>query len=370
MKRFVIRGINELGERVYDYLRSQGYEVVAASDNDPVLIGRKWHDVVVYSPNQILEIAKDKGFDGIVFALRNKWIKEITDSFKNQEWLDGYMIPTYCAKFHDRLERECFYKIDFSRPRLKQFDVNIVDHCNMKCKGCLRYSNLVDEPAYADFDGMIRDWKQIKRLFWGVERVKLMGGEPMLNPNLCDFIREARSAFPDADVMVTTNALLINENCHKLFETMKENNVFFDISLYQPLEKKIDRIKDILDSNGVWYEINSTKGNFYKIRSAEPRYNPEEMYEACQAKNCHHLREGKISVCSAPQYAHYMNERYGTKMPTNAGVYDIYDSGIDSWELDDRLSHSFENCRYCAPPVEFKWERADSKTAKMSDWFV
>jgi hypothetical protein len=93
------------------------------------------------------------------------------------------------------------------------------------------------------------------------------------------------------------------------------------------------------------------------------------MYEACQAKNCHHLREGKLSVCSAPQYAHYMNERYGVNMPTEDGVFDIYDD-IDPWELDNKLSHSFESCRYCAPPVEFEWDRADFKTAKMEDWFV
>lgn len=113
-----------------------------------------------------------------------------------------------------------------------------------------------------------------------------------------------------------------------------------------------------------------TQGKLYKIRSANPDYDPDEMYEVCQAKNCHHLREGKISVCSAPQYAHYMNDRYGTNMPTDDGIYDIYNLEMDSWELDERLSRSFESCRYCAPPVEFKWDRADSKTAQMSDWFV
>lgn len=104
--------------------------------------------------------------------------------------------------------------------------------------------------------------------------------------------------------------------------------------------------------------------------SKTPDYDADKMYDACMAKNCHHLREGKISVCSRPQYAHIINERYGVSLPTDSGVWDIYDENIDAWELDEKLSSSFEACKYCAPPVSYEWGRADDKTAKYEDWFV
>ncbi len=369
MSKFAIRGLNDLGEKVFDYLTRKGHEIVAVSDANPQMIGGKWHGLNVVSPEELLQMAESKEYDSIFFALRNRWIKDVVESFKGREHLNGFMIPTHRSKFSERLEDDSFVRVDFTRPRLKQFDVNVVDHCNMKCKGCLRYSNLVDEPFFADYDRMIKDWERISELFWGVERVKIMGGEPMLSPDLCDYVCEARRLFPDADIMVTTNALLINDSCQRLYQTMIENGVFFDVSLYKPVEDNIERLLEVLDRSGVWYELNYSKGNFYKIRSATPDYDPDEMYESCQAKNCHHLREGKLSVCSAPQYAHYMNERFGVNMPTEDGVFDIYDD-VDPWELDSKLSRSFESCRYCAPPVEFKWDRADSKTAQMSDWFV
>lgn len=371
MNKIAIWGIKESGEKTYSYFcNSKGYELVAAADANTDLCGMSWNGVEVVTPDILVEMARNKMFDIIVFAFRNRWVKEVAARLCNYNNLKGYMIPTHISKFQSQFDDNSFVEIDFSKPRLKQFDVNIVDHCNMKCKGCLRYSNLVESPYFANFNEMIRDWKRIKELFWGVERLKIMGGEPMLSPDLCAYIQEARAIFPDADIMVTTNALLINDSQKELFRTMKENGVFFDISLYRPVEAHEDRLVDVLEQNGVWYELNHTKGNFYKIRSETPSYDPDKMYDACTAKDCHHLREGKISVCSAPLYAHYMNERYGTILPTEDGVYNIYKLDMDAWELDSKLSHSFESCKYCAPPVEYRWDRADSKTAKMSDWFV
>lgn len=371
MKRIAIWGCLDSGEKTYAYFKDkEEYEIVIIADKEEKRHGTYWHGIKVIDPNELVTKAHNNEFDIVVFAFRNAWVKEAAMSFRDCENLVGYMIPTHVSKFQSKYDEKSFVKMDFLLPRLKQFDVNLVDHCNMKCKGCLRYSNIIDKPFFADFKKMIQDWNRIKELFWGVERLKLMGGEPMLSPDLCAYIREARRIFPDADIMVTTNALLINDNCQELYKVMQENGVFFDVSLYKPVEENIDRLRDILKRNGVWYELNHSKGDFYKIRSATPDYDPDKMYDACQAKNCHHLREGKLSVCSAPQYAHIMNERYGTHLPIQDGVFDIYDLDLDSWDLDYQLSHSFESCRYCAPPVRFKWDRADSKTATIDDWFV
>ena len=89
----------------------------------------------------------------------------------------------------------------------------------------------------------------------------------MLSPDLCSYIKEARRIFPDADIMVTTNALLVNKNCKELFKVMRENYIFFDISLYAPMDGTIHNVEDVLQSEGVWYFVNHSKGNFYKVMS-------------------------------------------------------------------------------------------------------
>lgn len=371
MKRYLIWGCKECGEKVFNLLDRENEEVVAFVDSDKEKQGKVFCGNIIISPEEAVQKAKNKDCDAIVFAFVNFHQRNATRVFKDLD-VEGYVVPTHIQKFRQTFDSvdECLIKIDLNKPRMKQFDVNLVDHCNLKCKGCLRFSNLVNKPFYADYDQMIKDWKRIKELFWGVERIKLMGGEPLLNPDLCKYIEAARRIFPDADIMVTTNALLINENCKELFEAMKRNNCFFDISLYEPMSKRIVGVERILTENKVWYTVNDSKGDFYKVMSKTPDYDADKMYEACVAKNCHHLRQGKISVCSRPQYAHIINERYGVSLPTDCGVWDIYDESINAWELDKKLSSSFEACRYCAPPVSYEWGRADDKTAKYEDWFV
>lgn len=371
--RVAIWGAAECGKKVLDLLKRQKEtEIVAVADKAAAKQEKDWEGYKVCAPECLIEMVENKEIDSIVFAFLNRYFKEATALFKDCVDVNAYIVPSHVQRFMDRFEsmEDCLVKIDLSKPRLRQFDVNLVDHCNMKCKGCLRFSNLVTEPFFADFDRMIRDWERIKELFWGVERIKLMGGEPLLSPDIIRYVEEARRIFPDADIMITTNAILINERQTKLFDAMKKNNCFFDISLYAAMEKKEQTIRDILDQYGVWYQINYTKGDFYKVMSAEGKYDMEQAYADCTAKNCHHLREGKLSVCSRPQYVHIMNDRYGTRIPTWDGVWDIYDLHMDAWELDEKLSSPFEACKYCAPPESYQWARADCINAEMSDWFV
>ncbi|MBR3621802.1 MAG: radical SAM protein [Selenomonadaceae bacterium] len=372
MKRFAIWGTGFAAKKAYRLLKAEGFDVAFFADRDINRQGQTLFNLPIKSPEALLTAADNGEINAVVLAFRNVYFKETSALFKDYNDFELYVIPTYVQVFFDRYEsmEKCLIKVEHQKPRIKQFDVNLVDHCNMKCRGCLRLSNLVKEPFYADFNRMIKDFKRMKELFWGVERLKLMGGEPMLSPDLCDYIKEARRIFPDADIMVTTNALLINEDCKELFKAMRENYVFFDISLYPPMEKRIAYVEDVLQSEGVWYFINHSKGNFYKVMSSNPDYDMDEAYDKCTAKNCHHLRDGKLSTCSRPQYAHIMNERYGVDIPTWDGVWDIYNLNMDLWELDAKLSKGFEACKYCAPPHEFKWDRADDKTAEMGDWFV
>lgn len=362
-----------IGKKAYRLLKEQAdVQVVFFADRDEKKRQEKLFGLPIKSPEELLKAVDDGEINAVVLAFNNVYFKETSAVFRHCQDLELYVIPRYVQSFFTRYDsmEHCLIKVDHTKPRIKQFDVNLVDHCNMKCRGCLRLSNLVSEPFYADFGRMVKDWERMKELFWGVERLKLMGGEPMLSPDLCDYIRESRRIFPDADIMVTTNALLINENCKELFKVMRENYIFFDISLYSPMDDHIGKVEDVLQSEGVWYFINHSKGNFYKVMSTKPDYDMDEAYEKCTAKNCHHLREGRLSVCSRPQYVQIMNERYGTEIPTWDGVWDIYDLDMDAWELDAKLSKGFEACKYCSPPVEFKWSRADEKTAKMDDWFV
>ena len=256
MERIAVWGSGICGQKTIEWLQKDNKrQIVLVVDKNKECQGKSVCGHVIQSPEDIIQKAKNKEIDAVIFAFQNKYFKEATALFRNID-VKGYVVPRYIQKFQVNYDESCLVQVDMSKPRLKQFDVNLADHCNLKCKGCLRFSNLVETPMFSDYDSMIKDWKRIKELFWGVERLKLMGGEPLLNPELGKYIQAAREIFPDADIMVTTNALLINENCQELFKTMKKYQCYFDISLYEPMEKKSDELEELLNKYEVDIQVN------------------------------------------------------------------------------------------------------------------
>ena len=69
------------------------------------------------------------------------------------------------------------------------FNYCLVKHCNLKCIGCRMYSPLASE-WYADIDQYMEDLNELYRIGFRDNTVALgyFGGEPLLHPNIIDFI--------------------------------------------------------------------------------------------------------------------------------------------------------------------------------------
>ncbi|PKQ21426.1 MAG: hypothetical protein CVT65_18630, partial [Actinobacteria bacterium HGW-Actinobacteria-5] len=81
------------------------------------------------------------------------------------------------------------------KPVLYHFETHITDHCNLNCKGCSHFSSLCPS-AFADIDEFSADMHRMANLFSAVRQIILLGGEPLLHPELIAFLRVAREAFP------------------------------------------------------------------------------------------------------------------------------------------------------------------------------
>ena len=242
MKRIGIWGCGEAGHKVRRLIRREGMgTVVCFCDSDGKKLDSAKKPPVV-SADSFVKMASEGKLDTVIFAVGNSHLFDVTRQLRHVKNINAYMIPEsqYHKREYDNL-RSTLVEIDVTKPRLYMNQILINRHCNLKCKGCSVYSNLVDEPEFEDFEQICVDLERIKELFWGVHRFKILGGEPLLNPRLPDYVRMARSLFPDAIIMVTTNALLLatDHNFDNLFWEMKNNHCFFDISLYEPMFSKI-----------------------------------------------------------------------------------------------------------------------------------
>jgi len=92
--------------------------------------------------------------------------------------------------------------LDYTKPVLDYFEYHVAWHCNLNCKGCGHNSNLYTRPRFGDLEHFRRDMNRLTELFSNISKIRLMGGEPLLNPQLGEFITSARRAFPGAQIRV------------------------------------------------------------------------------------------------------------------------------------------------------------------------
>ena len=66
-------------------------------------------------------------------------------------------------------------------------DIYTSKHCNLKCRGCIRFSNIA-RPQFYDFEQFKIDIVKIKELNFQPQHITMSGGEPLTNPKTKYFI--------------------------------------------------------------------------------------------------------------------------------------------------------------------------------------
>lgn len=94
--------------------------------------------------------------------------------------------------------------------------VSVTDRCNLRCSYCMpeEHYNWLPRGELLTFEELGR----LARLFTdlGVGRLRLTGGEPLLRRNLAELIARLRTVAPSADLALTTNGVMLSEQCAAL----------------------------------------------------------------------------------------------------------------------------------------------------------
>jgi uncharacterized radical SAM superfamily Fe-S cluster-containing enzyme len=92
---------------------------------------------------------------------------------------------------------------------LESVDIYIAEHCNLGCYSCNHFSPIA-EPEFANLESVDRDLARLAELSSGnIGSIMLVGGEPLLNPELPEFMRIARQHFPKSRIQTITNGFLL-----------------------------------------------------------------------------------------------------------------------------------------------------------------
>lgn len=250
-------------------------------------------------------------------------------------------------------------------PYLPYLEYHVADHCNLNCKYCTHYSPLVLQPVYTEYDKFAADLRQLKKHIIDIGVIRILGGEPLLNPELGRFIELTRELYPASIITVVTNGMLLDRLEPGLIEVMKKNMAFFHISFYPPLKDKVQEIQKYLYEQEIPYTITSMITEFNKTQTMTPQEN-EDFFYSCFQASCTCLHEGKVAPCYAPFTTKYFNEAFGQELPVNEGV-DLYDDGLTFPVLKAELLIPMQRCSYCISGKACDWEII-GKNSTLQDW--
>lgn len=241
--------------------------------------------------------------------------------------------------------------------------------CNLKCRACSHFSNLAPTDLLADLAVFERDLRRLRELLPVIHMIRLLGGEPLLHPELEQFLRTARSCYPDADIRIVTNGLLLPKAPEALLSAVKALDAGIDLSLYPPTAHMRDQIDALLNDKGIRHRYTPPILEFRRRMNLAGQGDIERNFRTCVVGNqCHYLYNGKLSACPAPSVISIFNECYGTEIDGSADLLDLYDPALTGEAAAAFLRRPLDMCRFCAEPELLRWE--SGREPQISDWLV
>jgi hypothetical protein len=186
------------------------------------------------------------------------------------------------------------------RPAL---EINVVDHCNLRCANCDHFSHL----APTRFAVPAQVEKDLAALATAVtlRELQFLGGEPLLHPQLLEFLAIGRRANIAQQLVLVTNGTLLHKADPSLFKLIDG----MWISRYPGVSTAFDEqwLRDIAMDNGVWVWLKDTDA-FTQKQLNQPNDDDglvEYIYFSCletHIYSCHTIHEGRYYKCPASLY--------------------------------------------------------------------
>lgn len=253
------------------------------------------------------------------------------------------------------------------KSRLDYIETHIVDHCNLKCKSCAVYSPIAPE-KYENINDFENDFKELSKKI-DVACLRLMGGEPLLHPEIHQFLFISRKYFPFADIHIVTNGILLPNMNEIFWKACNENKIKIDISFYPPFiqhqQNYIHLIKEKQANIGF---INNSSEFFHAYFTKNYNNDIIKTHNSCWQNNCVNLRSGHLVTCAMACYSDYLNNYFNQNLPVERGI-NIHNSSGD--EIIDYLKNPVELCAYCdLDQRSRKVQSWDYSKKDVSEWII
>lgn len=138
--------------------------------------------------------------------------------------------------------------VDAHQREISYLRLSVTDRCNLRCKYCRIDDEFIPHAKVLRYEEMDRIVDLA--IGFGVRKIRLTGGEPLVRKGFIPFLTALRNRHPDIDLRMTTNGLLLSDHAELLKKLGVRVNLSLD-SLKRECFSKItgrDRLPAVLDS--------------------------------------------------------------------------------------------------------------------------
>ena len=249
---------------------------------------------------------------------------------------------------------------------IKYLEVHLTDHCNLNCKGCCHFSPLSPK-VFLTLEEFEKDAERLSKIIHQkLNRLIFLGGEPLLNKDIIEFFRIAKKYFPNTDIQVLTNGILLPKMDSSFWIVCRELDIQIDITMY-PINFDYSKVINKIKSESIRYFIyddgiveNKEFDKYCLDITASQNSELNFFHECIMAKDCAFLAHGRIYPCQIAHNVKIFNDFFELDFKqSNEDFIDIYKVN-DENEIYEFLTHPIPFCKYCdfSKHQKFKWERS------------
>lgn len=238
--------------------------------------------------------------------------------------------------------------------RLEAFELHPVEHCNLRCEHCCNMSPFV--PPRTLSAEQVGELCRKLAAHLHADVFKIMGGEPLLHPDVGGVIRAARESGIADRVRLFTNGLLLHTMGEDFWRALDELTISAYASapikpaVLELARRKAEELDFVLNVKQV--------STFSEVLRAEREHDDAavaETYRSCWLRHrCIVVRAGHYFMCTRSAYAQDFHARIlNGAQPEDAASAAQDGVPIDAPDLGARLlaymnrATPLSSCRYC-----------------------
>ena len=233
----------------------------------------------------------------------------------------------------------------------RSVEYNLTEHCNLRCRGCGHASPLLPE-KFASLASFRADLEALAEVFHSDE-LRVVGGEPLLHPQLLDFLREARRINIADRIVLYTNGVLLHKAPVELWQSVDE----IYLSIYPGVHRRLDESEcaRLCRENGVKLTI-YRPGHFEQMtinNRIEDVELVQAIYDNCKQRaetSCHTAYEGRFYKCPVAAFTKARLARGGISFQEQASDWvDLHDEANLEGKLEAYLASTspLTACSFC-----------------------